>query len=102
VRVFLALLAAAVTAGIASASTADRVVISPARVLGLARSGLNVAFLSGPYPGHCAPHVEFWGLVTRGVHTLGRHTDQLCSQGASTGSGVRDLAVANDRAVWLA
>jgi hypothetical protein len=98
----LALVVTAVTAGIASASTADRVVISPGRVLGLARSGSNVAFLSGPYQGHCGPHVEFWDLVTRSVRKLGRHTDQFCSQGASTGSGVTDLAVANDRVVWLA
>ena len=101
-RVLLALVVTAVTAGIASASTADRVVISPGRVLGLARSGSNVAFLSGPYPGHCGPHVEYWDLVTRSVRKLGRHTDQFCSQGASTGSGVTDLAVANDRVVWLA
>ena len=77
-------------------------VISPGRVLGLARSGSNVAFLSGPYQGHCGQHVEFWDLVTRGVHKLGRHTDDFCSEGASTGSGITDIAVANDRVLWLA
>ena len=101
-RLFLALIAAAVTAGVASAASADRVVTSPGRVLALARSGMNVAFLSGPTRGHCGPHVEFWDLVTGGVRKLGRHTDQLCSEGPATGSGVTDIAVANDRALWLA
>ena len=49
----------------------------------LARSGFSVAFLSGPYAGHCGPHVELWSLVTRGVYRLGRHTDALCSEGPS-------------------
>jgi hypothetical protein len=71
-------------------------------VLGLARGGLNVAFLSRPYRSHCGPHVEFWDLVTGGVHKLGRHTDAFCSESPSTGSGVTDLAVANDRVAWLA
>jgi hypothetical protein len=101
-RIVLALAVTAVTAGIASAATADRVVTSLGRVLGLARGGLNVAFLSGPYRGHCGPHVEFWDLVTGGVHKLGRHTDAFCSESPSTGSGVTDLAVANDRVAWLA
>jgi hypothetical protein len=102
VRVFLALAVAAVTASAASASGADRTVTSPGRVLALARSGMNVAFLSGPYKGHCGPHVEFWDLVTGGVRKLGRHTDRFCSEGPSTGSGVTDIAVANDRVLWLA
>ena len=68
----------------------------------LARSGFSVAFLSGPYNGHCGPHVELWSLVTRGVYRLGRHTDALCSEGPSTGSGVTDIAVAGNRALWLA
>lgn len=101
-RILLALAVAAMTASVASGASADRVVISPGRVLGLARSGSNVAFLSGPYRGHCGPHVELWDLVTRDVHRLGRHTDDFCSEGASTGSGVTDIAVANDRALWLA
>jgi hypothetical protein len=102
VRILLALAVAAMTASVASGASADRVVISPGRVLGLARSGSNVAFLSGPYRGHCGPHVELWDLVTRDVHRLGRHTDDFCSEGASTGSGVTDIAVANDRVLWLA
>jgi hypothetical protein len=102
VRVVLALAVAALTASVASATSADRVVTSPGRVLALARSGMNVAFLSGPYKGHCGPHVEFWDLVTGGVRRLGRHTDEFCSQGPSTGSGVTDIAVANDRVLWLA
>ncbi len=101
-RILLALAVAAMTASVASGASADRVVISPGRVLGLARSGSNVAFLSGPYRGHCGPHVELWDLVTRDVHRLGRHTDDFCSEGASTGSGVTDIAVANDRVLWLA
>lgn len=68
----------------------------------LARSGFSVAFLSGPYSGHCGPHVELWSLVTRGVYRLGRHSDALCSEGPSTGSGVTDIAVAGNRALWLA
>jgi hypothetical protein len=102
VRILLALAVAAMTASVASGTSADRVVISPGRVLGLARSGSNVAFLSGPSRGHCGPHVELWDLVTRDVHRLGRHTDDFCSEGASTGSGVTDIAVANDRVLWLA
>ena len=101
-RPFLALAVAAVTASVASASSADRMVTSPGRVLALARSGMNVAFLSGPYKGHCGPHVELWDLVTGGVRKLGRHTDEFCSEGPSTGSGVTDIAVANDRVLWLA
>ena len=101
-RILLALAVAAMTASVASGASADRVVISPGRVLGLARSGSNVAFLSGPYRGHCGPHVELWDLVTRDVHRVGRHTDDFCSEGASTGSGVTDIAVANDRVLWLA
>ena len=101
-RILLALAVAAMTGSVASGASADRVVISPGRVLGLARSGSNVAFLSGPYRGHCGPHVELWDLVTRDVHRLGRHTDDFCSEGASTGSGVTDIAVANDRVLWLA
>jgi hypothetical protein len=89
-------------AGVASAASADRTVTSPGRVLELARSGFSVAFLSGPYKGHCGPHVELWDLATRGVRKLGRHTDLFCSQGTSTGSGVTDLAVAGNRVVWLA
>jgi hypothetical protein len=89
-------------AGVASAASADRTVRSPGRVLALARSSYSVAFLSGPYKGHCGPHVELWDLATRGVRKLGRHTDRFCSEGASTGSGVTDLAVAANRVAWLA
>jgi hypothetical protein len=101
VRVFLALAVAVVTASVASASTADRTVTSPGRVLALARSGMNVAFLSAPSKGHCGQQVLFWDLVSAGVYKLG-HPDRLCSEGPSTGSGVTDIAVANDRVVWLA
>jgi hypothetical protein len=90
------------TASIAAAAGADRTVTSPGRVQILARSGFSVAFLAGPYTGHCGPHVELWSLVTRGVYRLGRHTDALCSEGPSTGSGVTDIAVAGNRALWLA
>ena len=68
----------------------------------LARSGFSVAFLSGPYAGHCGPHVELWSLATRAVYRLGRRTDAFCSEGPSTGSGVTDIAVAGNRALWLA
>jgi hypothetical protein len=96
--------AAVILVGAASASAAgpDRTVSSPGPVRALARSGSSVAFLSGPYAGHCGPHVELWNLVTRGVYQLGRHTDLLCRQGPSTGSGVTDIAVAGNRAMWLA
>jgi hypothetical protein len=87
---------------VVSTASADRTVTSPGRILGLARSGYSVAFLSGPTRGHCGPHVELWDLVNGGVYRLGRHTDLLCSQGPSTGSGVTDLAVAHRRVLWLA
>jgi hypothetical protein len=96
----LAPLLASVTA--ASAAGVDRTVTSPGPVIGLARSGYSVAFLSGPYKGHCGPHVELWSLVSGGVFRLGRHTDEICNEGPSTGSGVTDLAVAGNRALWLA
>jgi hypothetical protein len=100
-RVLVAAAAVLATASIAAAAGADRTVTSPGRVQALARSGFAVAFLSGPYAGHCGPHVELWSLVTRGVHRLGRHTDALCREGPSTGSGVTDIAVAGTRALWL-
>lgn len=93
---------AAVTASVASAAATDRTVGSPGRVLALARSGYSVAFLSGPYKGHCGPHVRLWNLANGGVYRLGRHTDDFCSEGPSTGSGVTDIAVAGNRALWLA
>jgi hypothetical protein len=71
-------------------------------VRALARSGYSVAFLSGPYDGHCGPRVMFWSLVTRGVNPLGRHPDLLCRDRPSTGSGITDVAVAGNRALWLA
>src|SRR5581483_9983361 len=89
-------------AGAASGASDDRFVTSPGKVLALARSGYSVAFLSGPYGRHCGPHVELWNLATRGVHRLGRHTDALCVDRPSTGSGVTEIAVAGNRAVWLA
>jgi hypothetical protein len=88
-------------AGTASAASADRVVTSPGKVLMLARSGYSVAFLSGSYKGHCGPHVELWNLATGGVYRLGRHTDLLCVDRPSTGSGITDIAVAGNRAAWL-
>jgi hypothetical protein len=91
-----------VGAAAASAAAPDRTVTSPGPVRALARSGSSVAFLSGPYAGRCGPHVELWSLVTRGVHRLGRHTDLLCRQEPSTGSGVTDIAVAGNRVIWLA
>jgi hypothetical protein len=100
-KVLLAATVVLATASIGSAAGADRTVTSPGKVQALARSGFSVAFLSGPYAGHCAPHVELWSLVTRGVYRLGRHTDALCDEGPSTGSGVTDIAVAGNRALWL-
>jgi hypothetical protein len=87
---------------VASAASADRVVTSPGKVIGLARSGYSVAFLSGPYRGHCGPHVELWDLVSRGVYRLGRHIDDLCRERPSTGSGITELSVAHRRVLWLA
>src|SRR5262245_63215168 len=101
-RVVLAAAVVLTTASIASAAAADRSVTSPGRVQALARSGFSVAFLSGPYAGHCGPHVELWSLVTRGVSRLGGHTDTLCREGPSTGTGVTDIAVAGNPARWLA
>jgi len=89
-------------ATVASAAAADRTVTSPGQVRALARSGYSVVFLSGPYDGHCGSRVEFWSLVTRGVQPLGRHPDLLCRDRPSTGSGITDIAVAGNRALWLA
>src|SRR5262249_62031146 len=88
-------------AAVASAAAADRTVTSPGPVRALARSGYSVAFLSGPYGGHCGGRVVLWNLVTGGVYRLGRHPDQLCKEGPSTGSGITDIAVAGNRALWL-
>jgi hypothetical protein len=101
-RLLPLLAALLVSASAASAAGADRTVTSPGQVIGLARSGYSVAFLSGPYKGHCGPHVELWNLVSGGVLRLGRHTDDICNEGPSGGSGVTDLAVAGTRALWLA
>jgi hypothetical protein len=89
-------------ASIASAAAADRTVTSPGQVRALARSGYSAAFLSGPYGGHCGSGVLLWSLVTGGVYRLGRHPDALCKEGPSTGSGITDIAVAGNRAIWLA
>jgi hypothetical protein len=89
-------------ASVASAAASDRTVTSPGRVGALARSGYSVAFLSGPHAGRCGDRVELWSLVTRGVHPLGRHPDALCREGPSAGSGITDIAVAGNRALWLA
>ena len=101
-RLLPLLAALLVSASTASAVGADRTVTSPGQVIGLARSGYSVAFLSGPYKGHCGPHVELWSLVSGGVFRLGRHTDAICNEHPSGGSGVTDLAVAGTRALWLA
>src|SRR3954470_9734225 len=101
-RVSALLVALLATAAAASAAGVDRSVTSPGQVQRLARSGYSVAFLSGPYPGHCGPHVRLWNLVNGGVYRLGRHTDDLCREGPSTGSGVTDIAVAGNRVLWLA
>jgi hypothetical protein len=101
-RLLLALAGLLAAAAVASAASADRTVTSPGKVLGLARSEFSVAFLSGPYKGHCGPHVELWNLVTGGVRRLGRHTDAVCNEGPSGGSGVGNIAVAGNRVLWLA
>jgi hypothetical protein len=94
-----AVLLAAATVVVAAG--ADRGVTSPGPVQALARSGFSVAFLSGPYARHCGPHVELWSLVTKGAYRLGRRTDVFCREWPSTGSGVTDIAVAGNRALWL-
>jgi hypothetical protein len=101
-RLLPVLAALLASAGAASAAVTDRTVTSLGPVIGLARSSYSVAFLSGPYKGHCGPHVELWSLVSGGVFRLGRHTDDICNEGPSGGSGVTDLAVAGGRALWLA
>lgn len=91
-----------VVATAASAAPLDRTVTSPGKVLALARSGSAVAFVSGPVPGHCGPRPELWNLATGAVYRLGRHTDDLCREGPSTGSGITALSVAQRRVLWLA
>jgi hypothetical protein len=95
------LLAFLASVSVASATSSDRTVTSPGKVVGLARSGYSVAFLSGPYKGHCGPHAELWSLASGAVYRLGRHTDAVCSERPSGGSGVTDLAVAGGRVLWL-
>jgi len=90
------------SAALAWAAGTDRSVTSPGPVIGLARSGYSVAFLSGPYKGHCGPHVELWSLSSGGVFRMGRHTDDICNEGPSGGSGLTALAVAGTRVLWLA
>jgi hypothetical protein len=98
----LALVIAALALPVAAgASSADRTVASPGNVLALARSGFTVGFLSGPTAGHCGPRPLVWSLVTKGVYPLGRHTDAVCNEHPSGGSGVTALAVAGNRALWL-
>jgi hypothetical protein len=101
-RMFVPSVILLAAATVASAAGADRTVTSPGQVRALARSGYSVAFLSAPFGGHCGSRVLLWSLVTRGVHELGRHPDALCEQGPSTGSGITDIAVAGNRALWLA
>jgi hypothetical protein len=100
-RLLAPIAAALAVTATASATSADRTVTSPGNVAGLARSGYSVAFLSGPYQGHCGTQVRLWELAGRGVFRLGRHPDAVCSEGPSGGSGVTDLAVAGTRALWL-
>jgi hypothetical protein len=101
-RMFALLTILLAAATVASAAGADRTVTSPGQVRAVARSGYSVAFLSAPSGGHCGSRVLLWGLVTRGVYELGRHPDALCEQRPSTGSGITDIAVAGNRALWLA
>jgi hypothetical protein len=101
-RLAAALAAALVVVAVAGATATDRTVRSPGVVRGLARSGFSVAFLSGPYAGHCGPQVSLWNLATRGVRKLGTHTDAVCNEGPPGGSGVTDLSVAGTRVMWLA
>jgi hypothetical protein len=97
-RLLLALLLVAGTAG---AARADRSVMSPAKVVGLARSGLSVAFVSAQVGNEDCAHVELWSLVTRGVYRMGKKGEGLCSEGPSTGAGVSGVAVAGTRTLWL-
>ncbi len=101
-RAFALAAVLATAASVASAAGTDRTVTSPGRVAALARSGYSAAFLSGPSPGHCGPQVSLWNLASGGVYRLGRHTDAVCREGPSTGSGVTGIAVAGTRALWLA
>jgi hypothetical protein len=101
-RVSVLLVGLLATAAVASAASADRTVTSPGAVQALARSGYSAAFLSGPAKGHCGPQVRLWNVANGGVYPLGRHTDAVCNEGPSGGSGVTDIAVAGSRALWLA
>src|SRR3954447_1806583 len=101
-RVSALLAALLVFAATASAAGTDRLVSSPGAVQALARSGYSAAFLSGPTKGHCGPQVRLWNLVNGGVYPLGRHTDSLCAEHPSGGSGVTEIAVSGNRALWLA
>jgi hypothetical protein len=95
------LLAVLLVAGTAGAARTDRSVTSPGTVVGLARSGLSVAFVSAQVGNADCAHVELWSLVTGGVYRMGKKGEGLCSEGPSTGAGVGGVAVAGTRTLWL-
>jgi hypothetical protein len=101
VRRALAAAAVLIAAGAAPAAVADRSIVAPGGVVGLARSGPSVAFVSGPYAGHCGDRVWLWALATRGVKPLGRHPDVVCAQRPVGGSGISSVSVAGNRVLWL-
>jgi hypothetical protein len=101
VRRALAAAAVLVAAGTAPAAVAERSVVAPGAVVGLARSGSSVAFVSGSYAGHCGDRVWLWNLDSRGVTPLGRHPDVVCAQRPVGGSGISAVAVAGNRVLWL-
>jgi hypothetical protein len=101
-RLVLALvLVAGSLGGTAGASRMDRSVTSPGRVIGLARSGLSVAFVSAQVGNDDCAHVELWSLISRGVYRMGTKGAGLCIEGPSTGAGVTGVAVAGSRTLWV-
>ncbi len=60
-----------------------------------------VGFLAGPRPGHCGDQMYIWNLASGATIPLGKHTDDVCNEGPSGGSGITDIAVAGNHGVWL-
>jgi hypothetical protein len=91
------LLASVFVAASAHAATPSRAVSVPGAVAALAVDGRVVAYAAGASGRDC-DRVRLWNVATGRVTRLGRRT--ACEQ-TSTGSGVAQLAVAGNRALWL-
>jgi hypothetical protein len=93
----LALLLIAVFAAASAQAGTTRSVSAPGAVAALAVDGRVVAYAAGASRRDC-DRVRMWNLSTRRVTDLGRRTGCVPT---STGTGIAQLAVAGNRALWL-